>query len=169
MSYINMDHAGWVQSQIGASKKQKMTKRDQRARADHKGWFAAPDDLTPFQRRAFDILGIIGNGIYNAPIAWDGVIWARDYLIVPWRKGLGTWDFMELTRLVFLCHEARIRGYIETHSPRHLAIALHERSHHGGMSKRHPNLDEAISGFRSEFGSHHSINYQMPPLAVAAE
>lgn len=168
MSYINMDHAGWVERNIEASKKQRPTKRDERAAREHKGWFAAPDVLTPFQRRAFDILGIVGGGIYNAPIAWDGVAWAPNYLHLPWRKSLATWDFMELTQFVFLCHEARIRGSIGTHSPRHLVIGLHERRHEGGMATRHPNLDEAVAAFRAEISAAHPINYRIP-LALAAE
>lgn len=169
MSYFNMDHAGWVEAQIAASKRQKPTKKDQRLAAEHKGWLAAPDKLNDFQRRAFDVLGIVGNGIYNAPIAWSTIVWAPRFIIVQWRNGLGTWDFSELTRLVFLCHEARIRGYVSAGAPRHLEIALHQRSHEGGMASRHPNLDEAIVAFRTELGAEHSVNYGIPAVPMAAE
>lgn len=56
MSYVNMDHAGWVESQVAAMKRYKMTKRDREAAAEHKGWHAAPDKLNEFQRRSFSIL-----------------------------------------------------------------------------------------------------------------
>lgn len=159
MSYINMDHAGWVERNIAASKNRKPTPREKRAAAEHLGWFAAPDTLNPFQRRAFDILGIVGNGIYNAPIVWKSVYWDRRTICVSWHNSLGTFDFMALTRFVFLCHEARIRGEISSKGFHHVEIMLSERSHKGAISQRHPSLDEAIAEFRSEFQTSHSINY----------
>src|ERR1019366_4528177 len=113
MSYMNMDHADWVQRQIPYAKKSaKKPRRDKSGRT--LGWYAAPDMLTPFQRRAFDVLGIVGGGIYNAPVIWESVDWVGPEMIgLLWgvEHGLGTWDFDGLTRFVFLCHTARIRGY----------------------------------------------------------
>lgn len=169
MSYIHMDHAGWVESSIAASKRQKPTARDKRNAAQHKGWFAAPDQLNPFQRRAFDILGIIGGGIYNAPIGWDGLIWHPKFIICTWRKGFGTFDFSDLTRFVFLCHEARIRGHIGPSGPGLLEVALHERSADGAFSQRHPNLDEAIAEWRASFPIDHPIVYCDKPIPEPAE
>lgn len=161
MSYFNMDHAGWVQRNIAAYKKHKPTAADRRSAAEHKGWFAAPDELNPFQRRAFDILGIVGGGIYNAPIAWRSIVWHPRFIIVKWRNNLATWDFCQLTRFVFLCHEARIRGGIAA-SMRELEVALHERVAEGPISLRHPNLDEAVAAWREEFPATHSIIYSGP-------
>jgi hypothetical protein len=164
MSYINMDHAAWAQANITAHKKQKPTAAERRAMADHKGFFAAPDQLTPFQVRAFNILGIVGNGIYNAPIGWSGIIWRPRQMIVPWRRGLGTWDFMELTRFCFLCHDARIRGYIEGGAPGRLKLWLNERAAEGEMSARHPSLEEAVASWRADLPLDHSIRYSAAPL-----
>jgi hypothetical protein len=160
MSYINMDHAGWVESNIAAYKRQKPTARDRRHAAEHRGWFAAPDQLNPFQRRAFTILGIVGGGIYNAPIGWDGLTWDSRYIICSWRKGFGTFDFSDLTRFVFLCHEARIRGHIGPSGPGLLEVALHERAAAGGMATRHPNLDEVYLEWRQLFPAGHSVIYR---------
>jgi len=168
MSYINMDHAGWVESNIAASKRQKPTASDRRKAADRKGWYAAPDQLNPFQRRAFTILGIVGGGIYNAPIGWDGLVWAPRYIICSWRKGFGTFDFSDLTRFVFLCHEARIRGHIGPSGPGLLEVALHERVSLGDMSLRHPSLDEAIAEWRTSFPVNHSVIYSDPVPELAA-
>lgn len=165
MSYINMDHAEWVDSSIAASKRQKPTARDKRHAADHKGWFAAPDQLNPFQRRAFTILGIVGGGIYNAPIGWDGLIWNPKFIICSWRKGFGTFDFSDLTHFVFLCHEARIRGHIGPSGPGLLEVALHARVESGAYSLRHPNLDEAFAEWRESFPSDHSVCYVAHPPA----
>lgn len=164
MSYINMDHAGWVESNIAASKRQKPTASDKRKAADHKGWYAAPDVLNPFQRRAFTILGIVGGGIYNAPIGWEGLTWHPRFVICSWRKGFGTFDFSDLTRFVFLCHEARIRGHIGPSGPGMLEVALHERVSLGDMTRRHPSLDEAIAEWRASFPANHPVSYVALPL-----
>lgn len=160
MSYVNMDHAAWVQSSIAAGKKL-ATKGDKRkAIEESRGWAAAPDELTDFQKRAFTVLGIVGGGIYNAPIAWKTVYWQPNTLIFAWWKGLGTFDFSELTRFVFLCHEARIRGYIGPLAPRYLEIHLSERAATGGISQRHPDLHEALLAWRDEFPADHSLVYR---------
>src|SRR5258708_1115746 len=161
-----MDHAGWVERNIAASKSHKPTAREKRAAAEHKGWFAAPDQLNSFQCRAMDILGIIGNGIYNAPITWESVHWTPRMIVVNWRNHLGTFDFTSLTRFVFLCHEARIRGEISPKGFRHVEVMLSQRTHEGPMHARHPNLNEAVAIFRAEFPASHSINYA-PTTAVA--
>jgi hypothetical protein len=168
MSYIHMDHAGWVERNNAAGRTIHNTQRDKRNAAEHKGYLAAPEHLTPFQRRAFDILGIVGGGIYNAPIAWEGVYWDARMISVPWRNGLGTFDFSGLTRLVFLCHEARIRAEISAKARQYIEIHLSERRHDGGMSRSHPNLDEAVAAFRAEFPADHSIVYRAAPASEAA-
>lgn len=165
MSYARMDHAHWVQLQISASKRHKMTARDRKAAADHKGWFAAPDELNAFQRRAFDILGIVGGGIYNCPISWGTMTWNKRFVIAPWQGSLSTWDFRKLTSLVLLCHDARIRGDISPLGPRHLRISLHERVADGCSSSRHPCLAEAVAMHREEIGEQHSILYWRAPAA----
>lgn len=157
MSYINMDHAGWVERNISAGKKLHQTARDKRKAAEHKGWLAAPDELNPFQRRAFDILGIVGNGIYNAPISWETVYWDQRMIAVSWRNSLATFDFTGLTKLVFLCHEARIRGEISANGFKHVEITLSERVADGSMSIRHPGLQEAVNAWREDFGADHPI------------
>lgn len=165
MSYIHMDHAGWVQRNLEAAKSM-ATKADiRRALEKQQGWVAAPDVLNDFHKRAFTILGIVGGGIYNAPIAWNSVYWDKRTIICSWWKGLGTFDFSALTEFVFLCHEARIRGEIAPCNHRHVQIVLCERDAAGGMSRRHPSLDEALAAWRERFPADHSVVYR----AVAAQ
>ena len=164
-----MDHAGWVASNIAAKKKRPPRAAERNGLLLRKGWHSAPDVLSPFQVRAFNILGIVGNGIYNAPIGWGGVVWERRFLIVPWRNSLATFDHAALTTLVFLCHDARIRCDISSGAPRHVEIMLHERKADGRMGERHPNLEEAIAAYRRYVPSDHSVAYGVEPApAVAA-
>lgn len=162
MSYFNMDHTGWVESNIASSKRMKPAAAARRRQQESRGWLAAPDQLNPFQRRAIDIFGIVGNGIYNAPISWDTFYWSDRFLVAPWSNPLATFDFTALSKLVFLCHEARIRGEIRAKVFHHIEISLGERVAEGGMPQRHPNLDEAISQFREDLGAEHPIRYAEP-------
>lgn len=159
--YVSFDHGAWVQSQLTGSKKRTPTKVQARKAADKTGWHGGPDELNDFHRRAFDILGITGGGIYNCPISWKSVRWCSPrQIIVPWlAKGFGTWDFNELTLFTFLCHAARIRGYIAPCSPTYLHVWLSERTDTGDISRRHPNLDQAVADFQSWYTHSHSITF----------
>ncbi|KDD42470.1 hypothetical protein L529_0484 [Bordetella bronchiseptica MBORD901] len=113
------------------------------------------------QRKVFDIVGIVGGGVYNAPIAWNAIIWRwGDGIAIPWRSSMSTFDFRELTMLVLLCHEARIRCEIRPHGFHHLMLCFWQRSHIGTMATRHPNLDEAVADFRQYLPADHPIIYR---------
>lgn len=170
MSYVRMDHAAWVQSNNEAYKRRKPTAHEKRQAQIGKGPLAAPDQLSPFQARVMDILGMVGGGIYNAPIAWESVIWNYGRgLSVIWHQGngLATFDFNFLTRLVFLCHEARIRCEIENGGPRMFRLSFWQRSATGGMAERHPNLEEAIAEFREYLPNDHRIIFTEELKAAA--
>jgi hypothetical protein len=159
MSYARMDHAGWMESNNRALN---------RVNAKRKGFQRVPEELTDFQKRVVDIVGMVGGGIYNAPIStkidwkysWNGVSFT-------WHREMATWDFDQLTRLVFLCHEARIRCQIESAGPKLLRLTFWEREATGDMSVRHPNLDEAVRAFREYLPADHRIIYREPVTAEA--
>jgi hypothetical protein len=168
MSYATMDHAGWVQNNIGYARSGKK-RRDDLA----KGWDAVPDVLNTFQRNVFDILGMTFGGIYNAPIAWDAVQWKgwAQGIFIPIGRGrsVSTFDYADLTRLVFLCHESRIRCEIRPHGFAYLGLAFFQREATGSMGQRHPNLDEAVADFRAYLPADHPIIYRAPETAEAAQ
>lgn len=156
MSYVTMDHAGWVEANVGPARKMaRKPKKDEFGQVI--GWHAAPEKLNRFQARAMDICGMVFGGIYNAPIAWDTVVWH------PWsvhltllHANLATVDFVGLSRLVFLCHEARIRAEISAHG-RYLRLGFHHRDDSSAMSTGHPNLAEGVEAFRAYLGEGHRI------------
>lgn len=161
-----MDHAGWVDRNNATAKSLRHTAYQKRMAAQGKGPLAAPDKLTPFQARVMDIVGMVGGGIYNAPIAWDSVDWQfGSGIALIWHQGNGfsTFDFNRLTLLVFLCHEARIRCEIEVAAPRMFRLMFWQRKATGGMSERHPNLDEAVQAFREYLPTDHNIIYRETP------
>lgn len=142
--------------------------KQMRANFDNAGWVEAhlKKQLTPFQRRVADIVGIIGSNAYNAPVKWEKVDWeygGRGVSLV-WGNGhLSTFDFMPLTTLVFLCHDARIRLQIEPAGPRGLRLSFWQRRASGSMSQRHPDLDEAIADHRDWIAADHPLLFRNHP------
>lgn len=163
MSYDTMDHDGWLEENIAAARSLGQSAADKKRAAEGRGWFAAPDKLNDFQRRAFTILGIVGGGIYNAPIEWESVRWSHPrMLVLNWRNSMSTWDFSELTTAVLLAHDAAIRLSISP-KMRWLEIMMHEREPHvEGMrlSLGHPTLEQAVARHRARFPSHHHVHYR---------
>lgn len=163
MSYINMDHVDWAERNLRAART--LSKKYQ----PHK---SAPDKLNPFQAAVVNIIGIVGNGIYNAPIDICKVDWqyGLNGISLKWQHtDLATFDYSQLTMLVFLCHEARIRCSISPCGPRSLRFSFWPRKSTGGISARHPNLDEAVKEFRSIFSAAHPINFKEAPAAQPQE
>lgn len=151
-----MDHAGWVEGNNAAANEIYAKRRNYRP---------APEKLTPFQARVMDICGMVGDGIYNAPINWEKVNWGagarHSGMFVPWRDGrMSTFDYFPLTLLVLLCHEARIRCEIRAKAAGHFELSFFQRSHEGGMALRHPNIAEAVEAFREYLPAEHRITYR---------
>ncbi len=160
MSYATMDHAHWVESNNAAANSMNRKR---------KGYRERPEKLTEFQAKVIDILGMVGGGIYNAPINWDKIDWRCGHgMFVPYRDGhMSTFDFYRLTMLVLLCHEARIRCEISAKAHGHFELGFWQRSHEGGMGSRHPNIEEAVAAFKQYLPADHRIIYRAPDPAAA--
>jgi hypothetical protein len=165
-----MDHGAWVQSQIDATRRRPPNPSQRRAAARKTGWHGAPEKLTAFHHRTFAILGVIGGGIYNAPISWDSVEWGPGFLCVPWRNELATRDFRSLTDLVFLAHDAGIRVAI-TPNMRSLLLIFHQRQRplaNATSVNGHPTLAEAVEAHRARFPADHPVHLESALRVVAA-
>lgn len=165
MSYQNMDHAAWVEDSNRSHKKRHATGRSKKALY----WQKVPETLSPFQAKVMDILGIVFGGIYNAPIAWGSVQWNYGghglAVTLTHSNGLSTFDNSALTKLVFLCLEARIRGQVQPGGFKSITLSFWQREGAGAMHTRHPNLDEAVKEFRDYMPIDHRIFYRWPPLS----
>lgn len=153
-----MDHAAWVEQNNAAANQ---------IYAGRKSYRARPEKLSEFQAKVMDICGMVGGGIYNAPINWDRVDWnCGGGVFVPWRDGrMATFDFYPLTLLVLLCHEARIRGEITAKSNGHFELRFWQRKDVGGMAERHPSIDEAVAAFREYLPADHRVIYRRADAA----
>lgn len=133
---------------------------------DNPGWVEAHLNrkLTPFQRRVADIVGIISSNAYNAPVKWEKVEWEYGRgVMVPYERTLATFDLQNLTTLVFLCHDARIRLEIGPHGTRGLKLAFWQREPNGSFSRRHPDLGEAYADHREWLPPTHPLMYGNHP------
>jgi hypothetical protein len=169
--YTRHDHAQWMENTLAHMRA-----------ADPKHASRYPEKLSEFQVKVVDILGMVGDGIYNAPIFLEKIDWCYgfDGVSVLWDRDLSTWDFNRLTMLVFLCHAARIRcevtaevGFADadpTDDPEGpelteaygiLRLSFWPRVAIGDMSQRHPNLAEAVEWFENEYlPKDHRVRYQ---------
>lgn len=117
-AYAQMDSAGWVQKQY---------KRE----------------MSSLGREVAQILGVVGGGIYNAPINIDRVNWYDSSwgVHVYWRGTLANWDSPALALLLIECHHRMIRVEIEPGNMQGLRLVFHKReSRDGGMAERLPTL-----------------------------
>lgn len=105
--------------------------------------------MSDFGRSVADLLGEWAFGIYHLdPSALAKVDWrSTAFIEVAHDQTLATFDFNNLTRFVFLCHEYGIRGQISAQSARTVTLMFHPRERKSDSiltSKYHPTLDEAV-------------------------
>lgn len=72
------------------------------------------------------------------------------YSVIHDRGDLATYDFNQLTRLVFMAHEKCIRVELTGYSSRKIRIAIWKRNGtEGNMSRIHPTIEDALAKFRT--------------------
>ena len=157
-TYQHMDHAAWMERQNAALNKRR-GKRDA----------ILPEKLTPFQARVVDIMGMVGGGIYNAPICQpQSIDWTYGGrgVSLMWNREMASFDFDQLTLLVLCCHEARIRVEITSGGPKRLRLSFWQRvspTENPNMACYHPSIDEAVARFREYLPPDHKIRYRPEP------
>jgi len=107
---------------------------------------------TRFFRRSFYMLGVMGRGIYNAPISWPTLeIVQRDNnpekasecMMVNWATGVASYDGAALTAGVLLAHRFSIRFEIQPRTFQHLRFILSKRQRQGSIFERHADIEQA--------------------------
>jgi hypothetical protein len=69
------------------------------------------------------------------------------FVVLHDRGDLATFDYNQLTRLVLLAHSKCYRASVFPCTPRILKIGIWKRKREGGMSSRHPTIEQAIEDF----------------------
>lgn len=114
-----------------------------------KGAFKVP--MSPIGEAVANLLGDLFGGIYHLETKYlKEVDWGNDHHIVFTlrHKSLATFDYDELTRLVFLCHDYAVRCSIDARANNMLELMFHQREREGGISKRHPTIESALEMHR---------------------
>lgn len=123
--------------------------------------------ISPLGRSVADLLGDLAQGLYHldgealAKTNWTNPVFID--IVLPYQSW-ATYDFDQLTQLVILCHDRCIRAEIAGASRGKTRLLFHGRQRTGGMSERHPAIEEAIKRCRDYHGG--PID---PPAAAAKE
>lgn len=96
-----------------------------------------------------DLLGEWLYGIYHRHpevmrVDWENPHWIEITLF----GSLSTFDFSDLTSLVFLAHDYCLRVEIEPRSNKYYRLMFHRRSRDGDIYKRHPTIEGALLEWR---------------------
>jgi hypothetical protein len=112
-------------------------------------------------REVANILGYVGNGLYNAPINIEKIDWTHPYIIeVVWSSYMASWDFPVLTRLWVECTRRMVRVSVEGCAPRRLKLQFHKRhQRNGDVFERLPDVEELVAMVDAEWGR---IRFSLP-------
>lgn len=135
----------WVQQQLDALHKINPRKHPE-------------TQLSSIGKKAADFLGEWQYGIYHLhQKELFKVDWSNNHHIEIsiFCSNMSTFDFNNLTRLVFLAHDMALRVSITPSSHNHMRILFHERTHGEGEREipHHPTLEEAVNLFKQTVSS----------------
>ena len=107
--------------------------------------------LSELGRDVADLLGYLYRGLYHVSGIVDRCKWDDNHHIsLTCYDDLSTFDFDNLTTLVFLAHRMAIRVEIQSCNFRYLRILFHRRSRDGSITARHPTIQVALEKFEAD-------------------
>jgi hypothetical protein len=135
--------ADWMQRQLSA-----LNQINPRKHPDRK--------LSSLGVKVADFLGEWQFGIYHLhqkellKVDWSN---SHHIEISMFSSAMSTFDFNDLTRLVFLAHEMALRVQVSPSTHNHMRIIFHERTHGPGDGNllHHPTLDAAVNLFKQTY------------------
>jgi len=107
-------------------------------------------EMSPLGEKVADMLGILYGGIYHLDrkslgnVEWDN----GHHIVIKIKKSFATYDFNDLTNLVFLAHWYAIRVEISPCNFQFIELIFHQRGRTGSIFNRHPTIDEAVKRFK---------------------
>lgn len=114
--------------------------------------YVGRDELSDFEKRVADLLGEWQRGIYHISDEVEKGEWSARMVEIRYGGTLSTFDFDELTRLVFLAHDLCIRVEISPRANRYFTMRFHPRKRgaagDASMFERHPTLEQAVEAWR---------------------
>jgi hypothetical protein len=130
----------WIEAvQRREGKKRKRTERP----------LVVPPELPEGILRIAWVTDVVFGGNHHIPSPHDIFLGHRPYAcFLIHERTIATFDFAEMTRLTVAAHEAGVRAQIGVGGFRELELSLHARERQGGMSGRHPELDQAVADLK---------------------
>jgi hypothetical protein len=109
---------------------------------------AAKPLLVPMTKEeATEFFGVLFRGEHHIPS--EVKPWGRGWKVSTHSGRLATFDFDDLTRLVFLAHDRCVRAEIIQSGPGRVGIAIWKRhGRSGDMYSRHPSIKCALVNWR---------------------
>jgi hypothetical protein len=96
------------------------------------------------------LLNVLYQGIYHIDSECKKVDWSNDHHIEIVLRGCwATYDFDNLTRLVFLAHDYALRVQMEARANGYIRLMFHQRQREGHYAQRHPTIEFALYGWRA--------------------
>jgi len=112
----------------------------------HVDWLRANYDIKPSKLgiEVANVLGLVGCGLYNAPINHKKIDWKNERMIdVVWGQDLSNWDFCNLSVLLVECHRRMLRVTIMPCNFNYLKLRFFLREkRHGARHEIIPELRE---------------------------
>ncbi|HEY1171066.1 MAG TPA: hypothetical protein VGH19_06805 [Verrucomicrobiae bacterium] len=115
-------------------------------------------EISPTGLRVAVLLDDLFNGLHHFPGDIRKVEWSHEYYVAVnvQRQNFSTFDFNNLTNLVFLAHDHCIRVQISEERGPCIRFLFHPRkTREGGFSQRHPTLEQAVKEYRERFTEQH--------------
>lgn len=110
-----------------------------------------PQCVSEFGRTVAAICAEFSGGLYN----WNPLSsaqksdWSNRHCIeIVWGGTLSTFDYSNLTALVFLAHDYAVRIELQAAAPNYMLLRFHPRKRHGEFFERHPTIEEAVDFWR---------------------
>lgn len=107
------------------------------------------EHISPLGEDVARLLNDLYVGIYHIHPEVTRVDWAEKHHIEIILRGCwATYDFDNLTRLVFLAHDYGLRVQLDARAPGYVRLMFHRRTRDGGYSERHPSIEAALADWR---------------------
>ncbi len=90
------------------------------------------------------VLGEVYNGLHHLPNKLKD---RGHYFELNHYGDLATFDFSQLTTLVFAAHRYCVRVSVNSSGRGLVKLLFHDRNREGGMSQRHPSLEDAVKTY----------------------
>ena len=106
-------------------------------------------ELSPLGEAVATLLWEWASGIYHLEDMLRKVDWTNNrWIEFNYYNEVATFDWDNLTKLVFFAHWFGIRISIQPCNFRYIKIMFHPRKRVGGIFAKHPTLDQAVNDFK---------------------